>query len=149
MDLLPQSSSLYTSPDFSSLENENFKESIQVFIFSVLNIICALGISSIFLMSDCDCTDVEPSRLAMNRCYNHMLPFLSHISFVFALSEGLFKGLRCNIDDQLSGYGYFHRYGWFPSLYHNLPMWMYCGKLGEQLLRSHFPVLKVVTTVCF
>ena len=55
MDLHPQHSSLYTNFDSSSLEKEDFREGIQVFIFLVVNIISALVISSTFflLMSDC------------------------------------------------------------------------------------------------
>ena len=88
---------LYTTFDCSSLEKEDFEEGIQVFIFLVVNVICFGNIAHFF----CLCLTVIPSIL------NHQdgwcvaalitrLLFLSNLLFVFALSDDLFKGLRCN-----------------------------------------------------
>ena len=87
MDSHPQHSSLYTIFDFSSLRKRPMKEGIQVFIFLVVNIICALVIARTFfcflLISDCDCSDIEPARWVANCSYNHRASYSQPSSFCF------------------------------------------------------------------
>ena len=86
--------------DFSSVERDDLKVGIQVFSFLVVNIICSLVISRTFLlMSECDSPYIEPSRWAVNHCYNHKASFSQPCLFVFALPDDLFKDLRRNPQD--------------------------------------------------
>ena len=144
MDLHSQHSYLYTTFDFSSLEKEDFGEGIQV-LFSLSWILSAhwwLVISRTFflLKSDFDSPHIGPSRWLVNHCYNHRGSFSQPCSFCFCPPWWSFQGhgmqpVKTNFPD--IGYPSTVN-GWFSSLYHILPMVTYCGKPGEQFLRSHF-----------
>ena len=141
MDLHPQHSSLFTTFDFSSLEKEEFREDLIVFIFLVVNIICAMVISRPMLMSDCGSPYIGPSRLVVSHCYNHRASFSQPCSFCFCPPgcsvQGHAMQLTTTNFPDISFSITVH--GWFSSLYYILLMLTYCGKPSEQFLQSHFP----------